>query len=120
MTARTIKAVLEVLVLACALTASIKLGLAQQPRAAVILRGFTFKPSTLSVRVGTTVTFTNDDDEPHSVVASDGSFNSQALDPGKSFSITFNKSGTVMFFCGSHQFMEGRVIVNSGELAGNR
>ena len=113
------KAVLHLSTLAVALIASTDLSHAQQPRATIIIKDFTFKPAILSVRVGTTVTSTNDDDESHSIVASGGSFNSQAIGANQSFLITF-KSGTVSFFCGSHQFMEGRVIVNSGSLAGNQ
>ena len=77
----------------------------------VTIDNFTFKPAKISVKVGTTVTFTNRDDIPHSVVASDGSFRSRALDTGDNYSFTFQKAGDFGYFCGLHPHMQGDVVV---------
>ena len=61
--------------------------------------------------VGTTVTFRNDDDMIHSIVATDGSFRSKALDTGDEFSFTFSRPGEFAFVCGLHPFMHGKVTV---------
>lgn len=77
----------------------------------VTIENFTFKPTQVSVAKGATVTFRNVDDIPHSVVASDGSFHSKALDTGDEFTHTFTASGEFAFFCGLHPFMRGKVTV---------
>ncbi len=63
----------------------------------------------LTVKVGQTVTWTNDDDIPHTVVATDKSFKSKVLDTGESFSFTFTKAGLVPYFCSLHPHMTGKV-----------
>lgn len=72
---------------------------------------FTFGPAALSVPAGTTVTWVNGDDIPHSIVAVDRSFRSKALDTGDSYSQTLSKPGTVDYFCGLHPHMTGRITV---------
>jgi plastocyanin len=72
---------------------------------------FTFTPAELSVPVGTTVTWVNGDDIPHTVVAVDKSFRSKALDTGDSYSQTLSTPGTVAYFCGLHPHMTGRITV---------
>jgi plastocyanin len=73
---------------------------------------FTFKPATITVPVGTTMVWENDDDIPHTVVAVDGTFRSQALDTEDKFSFTFEKAGTFEYFCSLHPHMTGKVVVN--------
>ena len=65
----------------------------------------------MTVAVGTTVTWTNHDDVPHTATASDKSFDSKSLDPDASFSYTFDKPGTYSYFCAVHPFMTARVVV---------
>lgn len=85
---------------------------AQQPQAAVVKIGnFTFGPQALAVRAGTTVTWINEDDIPHSVVARDGAFKSKVLDTGDRFSFTFAKAGTFGYFCSLHPHMTGHIVV---------
>ena len=79
--------------------------------AAVHIANFTFSPATISVRPGTTVTWTNDDDIPHTVVATNGAFRSKVLDSGEHFSFTFAKAGEFNYFCSIHPHMTGIVIV---------
>jgi plastocyanin len=77
----------------------------------VSISNFTFKPSDLHVKVGTTVTFKNEDDIPHRVAATDGSFYSKALDTDDIARVTFKKAGVVPYFCTLHPHMQGKIIV---------
>lgn len=78
----------------------------------VKIGNFTFTPQDLAIKTGTTVTFENDDDIPHLVVATDGSFRSKALDTGDTFAFTFTKSGDFPYFCGIHPQMQGKITVS--------
>jgi plastocyanin len=77
----------------------------------VSIDNFAFTPDTIQVKVGSTITFTNHDDIPHSVVASDGSFHSKALDTDQSFTLTPTKAGDLAYFCGLHPHMKGKIVV---------
>jgi len=77
----------------------------------VKIDNFSFGPGTLTVPVGTTVTWTNHDDIPHTVVSSDGAFKSKVLDTDEKFSYTLSKTGTYPYFCSIHPKMVGKVIV---------
>jgi plastocyanin len=72
---------------------------------------FRFGPGTLRVRVGTTVTWTNRDDTPHTVVSTDGLYKSKVLDTDEKFSFTFSNTGTFPYFCSLHPKMTGKVVV---------
>ncbi len=72
---------------------------------------FSFGPATLTVSVGTTVTWTNRDDIPHTVVSTDGVFKSKVLDTDEKFSFTFSKAGTYPYFCSIHPKMTAKVTV---------
>jgi plastocyanin len=77
----------------------------------VKIDNFSFGPATLTVAVGTSVTWTNRDDIPHTVVSTDGAFKSKVLDTDEKFSFTFSKAGTFPYFCSIHPKMTGKVIV---------
>ena len=77
----------------------------------VKIDNFSFGPGTLTVPVGTTVTWTNRDDIPHTVVSTEGLFKSKVLDTDEKFSFTFSKAGTYPYFCSIHPKMTGKVIV---------
>jgi plastocyanin len=77
----------------------------------VMIDNFTFGPTTLTVAVGTTVTWQNRDDIPHTVVADDKSFKSKVLDTDERFSFTFTKAGEFGYFCSLHPHMTGKVVV---------
>ena len=81
------------------------------PTADVKVDNFSFGPATLRVAVGTTVTWTNRDDIPHTVVSKDGVFKSKVLDTDETFSYTFAKPGTFPYFCSIHPKMTGEVVV---------
>jgi plastocyanin len=72
---------------------------------------FAFKPDTMMVPVGTTVTWENNDDIPHTVVSLDHTFRSPALDTDDKFSFTFNKAGTFEYFCSLHPNMTAKIVV---------
>jgi len=79
----------------------------------VKIDNFTFGPAALTVPVGTTVTWINKDDIPHTVVSTDDpkAFKSKVLDTDEKFSFTFSKPGTFPYFCSIHPKMTGKVIV---------
>ncbi len=77
----------------------------------VKIDNFSFGPGTLAIPVGATVTWTNRDDIPHTVVSTDGVFKSKVLDTDEKFSFTFSKAGTYPYFCSIHPKMTGKVIV---------
>jgi plastocyanin len=79
--------------------------------AEVKIDNFSFGPTALTVPVGTTVTWTNRDDIPHTVVSTEGVFKSKALDTDDKFSFVFTKAGTYSYFCSIHPKMTGQVVV---------
>ena len=79
--------------------------------AEVKIDNFSFGPQTVTVPIGATVTWTNRDDIPHTVVSADGVFKSKARDTDETFSYTFNKAGTYPYFCSVHPKMTGTIIV---------
>ena len=79
--------------------------------AAVTIDNFSFGPQTLTVPVGATVTWTNHDDIPHTVVSTDGVFKSKVRDTDETFSYTFAKTGTYPYYCTIHPKMTGQVVV---------
>jgi plastocyanin len=83
----------------------------QATTAEVKIDNFSFGPATLTVAVGTTVTWTNRDDIPHTVVSTDSLFKSKVLDTDEKFSFTFTKAGTYPYFCSIHPKMTATVVV---------
>jgi plastocyanin len=79
--------------------------------AAEAINNFAFSPETITVKVGSAVTWTNQDPFAHSVKSADGSFVSQDLEQGQTFSATFTTAGTFAYICGIHTFMTGTVVV---------
>jgi plastocyanin len=77
----------------------------------VKIDNFTFAPAELTVMVGTTITWTNRDDIPHTVVSTDKVFKSKVLDTDEKFSFTFTTAGTFSYFCSIHPKMTGKVAV---------
>ncbi|MFZ3077633.1 MAG: cupredoxin family copper-binding protein [Candidatus Aenigmatarchaeota archaeon] len=90
----------------------------QQPSAnqspssnAVTIQNFAFSPATLTVKAGTTVTWTNQDSATHTVTSDSGAFDSGQLSNGGSFSQTFNTAGTFDYRCNNHPLMTAKIIV---------
>jgi plastocyanin len=82
--------------------------------AAVGIDNFTFNPQAVTVKAGTTVTWTNKDDIPHGIAATNNAFKrSPALDTDDSFSFTFTTPGTYQYFCYIHPHMTGTIVVEA-------
>ena len=74
---------------------------------------FAFAPQRVTVKAGTTVTWINDDDIPHTIASSSKSFKSNALDTKDKFSFTFTTPGTYEYFCSLHPHMTGTIVVET-------
>ena len=85
---------------------------ASADEAAIKIGNFTFGPQELKVKTGTTVTWTNEDDIPHTVI-SPNSFRSKALDSEDKFSFTFTTPGIYKYFCSLHPHMTGTIVVEA-------
>jgi plastocyanin len=79
----------------------------------VVIKNDAFSPQTLTVAAGQTVTFTNADDDAHTVTATDGSFDSKGLDTHDVWRHTFAKPGVYTYFCELHPFMKGTIVVKA-------
>ncbi len=77
----------------------------------VTIQGFAFSPSTLTVSVGTKVTWTNKDGTTHTVTSDTGVFNSGNVANGGSYTYTFNTAGTFSYHCSIHSTMTGTIVV---------
>ena len=77
----------------------------------VNIENFAFVPATIEIEVGTTVTWENHDTAPHTATADDGTFDSDELAQGETFSYTFDQPGEFPYFCEIHPNMTGTVIV---------
>jgi plastocyanin len=77
----------------------------------VIMNNRAFDPATVTVKVGDTVTWVNQDSPQHDVVADNGEFKSDLFDKGATFSFTFTAAGTYPYHCSIHPGMVGTVIV---------
>ena len=77
----------------------------------VKIDNFTFTPETVTVHVGDTVVWDNEDDIPHTVTEKNKAFRSVVLDTGDAFSFAFTTPGEVTYFCSLHAHMVGKIIV---------
>ncbi len=93
--------------------AGICLGGATTEPATVKIENFSYEPKELTVAVGTTVTWVNEDDVPHTATGEGESpaFDSKALDTDDKFSFTFSKAGTYPYYCKVHPHMKGTIVV---------
>ncbi|MDD1684973.1 MAG: cupredoxin domain-containing protein [Methanoregula sp.] len=84
------------------------------PADTITISNFAFSPATLTVKAGTTVTWTNEDSAPHTVVSDANApvpFTSPSLATGSSFPFTFTQAGTYSYHCSIHPSMKGTVVV---------
>jgi amicyanin len=79
----------------------------------VKIGNFTFDPPEITVNAGTTITWLNEDDIPHTVVAKERAFRSKTLDTDDKYSFTFTTPGTYDYFCSLHPHMVGKIIVRA-------
>jgi plastocyanin len=86
--------------------------------AMVKIDNFTFAPQKLTVKAGTAITWVNEDDIPHTVVATKLAFRSKALDTDDKFTFTFSMPGTYEYFCSLHPHMTGTIVVEAAGTGG--
>ena len=79
----------------------------------VVISDYTFKSDSLTVCKGTTVTWKNSDDDPHTVTAYDGSFDSKGLGQGDTYTNTFDTVGSFRYYCKVHPYMKAVIIVKA-------
>jgi len=96
------------------LAASVLFARADGPTSTVSIDNFSFGPQALTVKAGTTVTWTNKDDIPHGIASANNAFKKgPALDTDESFSFTFTTPGTYQYFCYLHPHMVGSIVVEA-------
>lgn len=78
----------------------------------VFIEGNTFRPSTITVTAGTTITWTNKDGVNHTVTSTTGLFDSGSISSNGNYPHTFTTAGTFPYYCTIHPFMTATVIVN--------
>ncbi len=78
---------------------------------AVAITNFAFDAQTITISVGATLTWTNNDRTEHSATSNDGVWDSGKIVPGASYSYTFTTPGTYDYYCKYHTFMKGTVLV---------
>jgi plastocyanin len=77
----------------------------------VTISGFAFSPADLTVKTGTTITWTNNDPASHTIVADAGAFSSDPFAKGGTYQFTFSQPGTYAYHCSIHPSMKGTIIV---------
>ena len=80
----------------------------------VDIKNYAYSPAAITVKVGTKVTWTNQDSVGHTVTTQSGApatISSGLVGKGASFSFTFDKAGTYEYYCEPHPYMKGTVIV---------
>jgi plastocyanin len=77
----------------------------------VMIDNFVYSPVPLTIKVGTTVTWINHDDIPHTVDSTQGKFKSAALDTDEKFEFKFTEAGEYPFYCRIHPKMTGKIVV---------
>lgn len=84
-----------------------------QNETAITINNFAFSPQELTIKIGTKVTWTNQDNVQHQIVndPSGETFKSDLLSNGQSYSFTFDKAGTYMYHCSPHPSMTAKIIV---------
>lgn len=77
----------------------------------VEIKDFMYAPRTITVAMGTTVTWRNRDAEPHTIRGADELLRSGALDQDDTYSVRFDKPGTYRYGCSIHPQMSATIIV---------
>jgi plastocyanin len=82
----------------------------------VDIQDFAFGPEAITVKAGTTVTWTNSDTAVHTATSTAGAptpFDTGEIAPGKTATVTFDKAGTYSYHCDIHNYMTGTVVVTA-------
>ncbi|MBV9045937.1 MAG: cupredoxin domain-containing protein [Alphaproteobacteria bacterium] len=110
MTAALIAAALSTSAMAAGAMAPMQMAATDAPNT-IVMKNFDFTPMMMTVNAGTTVTWRNMDEEPHTVVSADGLFRSAALDTKETFTFKFVKAGVYKYVCSIHPKMVGTITV---------
>lgn len=110
MTAALLAAALSAPAMAAGAMGPMTMAAAEAPNT-IVMKNFDFTPMAMTVNAGTTVTWRNMDEEPHTVVSADGLFRSAALDTKETFTFTFAKPGIYKYICTIHPKMVGTITV---------
>jgi plastocyanin len=81
----------------------------------VHIKNFAYDAATVTIKPGDTVQFVNDDSTPHTVTATDKSFDSGNMDQNAKWSHTFKDPGTYAYICTYHTYMKGTVVVKAAQ-----
>lgn len=81
-----------------------------EPITELVIEGFTYKPPTLTIPVGTTITWYNKDSVPHTVTSRENTFDG-GVSYDDTYTYTFTHSGTFEYYCSIHPFMTAKIIV---------
>ncbi len=112
MTSHTLRRLLAVVVLWCGMSLAASPVAGGTPEVSQVqIKDFMFLPAQLRIKAGSSVTWVNQDDEPHTVVGDAGLFRSGALDTAMAFTFRFEKPGTYQVFCSIHPQMKATIIV---------
>jgi plastocyanin len=84
---------------------------AASPVSIIHIKNFAFVPDKVTIHPGSTVRFVQDDDTPHTVTATDKSYDSGNLNPKDSWRHTYATEGTFMYSCSYHPYMKGTIVV---------
>jgi plastocyanin len=84
---------------------------APNPSTVVHIKNYAYGPATVTIAVGKSVAWVNDDAVSHTVTARDASFDSGNLDQNANYTHTFTKAGTYAYYCAYHTYMKGTVVV---------
>jgi len=101
------------LMTACLLSIALLASPAFASDKSVTIDNFTFNPQRLTIKAGTTVIWTNQDDIPHTVASTSKAFKSKVLDTDDKFSFTFTTPGEYAYFCSLHPHMTGTIVVEA-------
>ncbi|MBW3022726.1 cupredoxin family copper-binding protein [Candidatus Woesearchaeota archaeon] len=82
----------------------------QETGNSIIIKNFAFSPAEITVKTGTTITWTNEDSVTHTIT-SEGNFDSGQISKGETFSFTPDKAGTIDYHCSIHPSMNGKIVV---------
>ncbi len=105
--------ILLLLTLVSSLSLSVCVDQSQLTVKTIEIKGFSFQPDSITVPVGTTVTWVNGDQVSHTVTSNDGKFDSAAIENGGEFNFTFSEPGTYNYYCKIHPSMKGVVAVTA-------
>ena len=111
--ATNIRIAIALVTVVLAMAAVVPVASAQSVDLQVQIDQFIFAPQRITVKAGTTVTWVNGDDIPHTIAATNKLFKSKTLDTQDRFSFTFTTPGTYEYFCSLHPHMTGAVVVEA-------